>query len=178
MNCIIRIFICCLWIFDRNGIKLNLIPLWFHHDHDLTMITIMITLMISPLSLQWFNYDQYHDFTMITSKILPESPHVPLFRHDQYDDINRIWPLAWNCQCAFGVSSYSLFCTKKPLCNLITSPPPSEKKLKRHKQTNIHSLQNITYQHDVTNHFSKTDFANAWLWRIGINSYCTLTCTK
>lgn len=178
MICIIRIFICCLWIFNRNGIKLNLIPLWFHHDHDLTMITIMITLMISPLSLQWFNYDQYHDFTMITSKILPESPHVPLFRHDQYDDINRIWPLAWNCQCAFGVSSYSLFCTKKPLCNLITSPPPSEKKLKRHKQTNIHSLQNITYQHDVTNHFSKTDFANAWLWRIGINSYCTLTCTK
>lgn len=178
MICLIRISICCLWIFNRNGIKLNLIPLWFHHDHDLTMITIMITLMISPLSLQWFNYDQYHDFTMITSKILPESPHVPLFRHDQYDDINRIWPLAWNCQCAFGVSSYSLFCTKKPLCNLITSPPPSEKKLKRHKQTNIHSLQNITYQHDVTNHFLKTDFANAWLWRIGINSYCTLTCTK
>lgn len=178
MICLIRISICCLWIFNRNGIKLNLIPLWFHHDHDLTMITIMITLMISPLSLQWFNYDQYHDFTMITSKILPESPHVPLFRHDQYDDINRIWPLAWNCQCAFGVSSYSLFCTKKPLCNLITSPPPSEKKLKRHKQTNIHSLQNITYQHDVTNHFLKTDFANAWLWRIGINSYCTLKCSK
>lgn len=67
-----------------------------------------------------------------------------------------------NAACAFGVSSYSLFCTKKPLRNLITSPPPpSEKKLKRHKQTNKHSLQNITYQHDVTNHFSKTDFANA-----------------
>lgn len=150
---------------------------WFNHDHyhDFNMIT----LMTSPLSLQWFNYDQYHDFTMITSKILPESPHVPLFRHDQYDDINRIWPLAWNCQCAFGVSSYSLFCTKKPLRNLITSPPPPpKKKLKRHKQTNIHSLQNITYQHDVTNHFSKTDFANAWLWRIGINSYCTLKCSK
>lgn len=139
MICIIRIFICCLWIFNRNGIKLNLIPLWFHHDHDLTMITIMITLMISPLSLQWFNYDQYHDFTMITSKILPESPHVPLFRHDQYDDINRIWPLAWNCQCAFGVSSYSLFCTKKPLCNLITSPPPLRKKIKK-TQTNKHSF--------------------------------------
>lgn len=135
MICIIRIFICCLWIFNRNGIRLNLIPLWFHHDHDLTMIT----LMISPLSLQWFNYDQYHDFTMITSKILPESPHVPLFRHDQYDDINRIWPLAWNCQCAFGVSSYSLFCTKKPLRNLITSPPPSEKKIKK-TQTNKHSF--------------------------------------
>lgn len=109
---------------------------WSNHDHYHDFI--MITLMISPLSLQWFNYDQYHDFTMITSKILPESPHVPLFRHDQYDDINRIWPLAWNCQCAFGVSSYSLFCTKKPLRNLITSPPPEKKRLKRHKQTNIH----------------------------------------
>lgn len=26
---------------------------------------------------------------MITSKILPESPRVPLFRHDQYDDITE-----------------------------------------------------------------------------------------
>lgn len=81
----------------------------------------------------------YHYFAMINMMILTEFGH----------SLEIV-----NVHLEFLVTVY--FVQK----SLFVTPPP-KKKLKRHKQTNIHSLQNITYQHDVTNHFSKTDFANA-----------------
>lgn len=130
MICIIRIFICCLWIFNRNGIRLNLIPLWFHHDHDLTMITIMI----SSWSLSWFHHYHYNDLTMISIMISPWSLVRFCQNHHMYHYFAMINMMILT---EFG---HSLFCTKKPLRNLITSPPPpSEQKIKK-IQTNKHSF--------------------------------------
>lgn len=133
MICIIRIFICCLWIFNRNGIRLNLIPLWFHHDHDLTMITIMI----SSWSLSWFHHYHYNDLTMISIMISPWSLIRFCQNHHMYHYFAMINMMILtefghsleivNVHLEFLVTVY--FCTKKPLRNLITSPPPpSEKK--------------------------------------------------
>lgn len=63
-----------------------------------------------------------------------------------------------NVHLEFLVTVY--FVQKSLFVTSLQAPPPPKKKFKK-TQTNKHSLQNITYQHDVTNHFSKTDFANA-----------------